>query len=99
MSVQSQIKHDIHTRLEQMSAARLVWEEGTMRAATTELYAILEEVYALYAELKTEVSKRRAFAALLTDLDIKAQANTSLALKVIRYGGAHQTACDNQPNR
>ena len=72
MSVQSQIKHDIHTRLEQMSAARLVWEEGTMRAATTELYAILEEVYALYAELKTEVSKRRAFAALLTDLDIKA---------------------------
>ena len=85
MSVQSQIKHDIHTRLEQMSAARLVWEEGTMRAATTELYAILEEVYALYAELKTEVSKRRAFAALLTDLDIKAQANTSLALKVIRY--------------
>ena len=85
MSVQTQIKHDIHTRLEQMSAARLVWEEGTMRAATTELYAILEEVYALYAELKTEVSKRRAFAALLTDLDIKAQANTSLALKVIRY--------------
>ena len=58
MSVQTQIKHDIHTRLEQMSAARLVWEEGTMRAATTELYAILEEVYALYAELKTEVSKR-----------------------------------------
>ena len=85
MSVQSQIKHDIHTRLEQMSAARVVWEEGTMRAATTELYAILEQIYALYSELKAEVGKRRAFASLLTDLDLKIQANTSLALKVIRY--------------
>ena len=84
MSVQSQIKHDIHTRLEQMSAARVVWEEGTMRAATTELYAILEQIYALYSELKAEVGKRRAFASLLTDLDLKTQANTSLALKVIR---------------
>jgi hypothetical protein len=53
MSVQSQIKHDIHTRLEQMSAARVIWEEGTMRAATTELYAILEQIYALYSELKS----------------------------------------------
>ena len=85
MSVQSQIKHDIHTRLEQMSAARVVWEEGTMRAATTELYTILEQIYALYSELKSEVGKRRAFASLLTDLDLKTQANTSLALKVIRY--------------
>jgi hypothetical protein len=85
MSVQSQIKHDIHTRLEQMSAARVVWEEGTMRSATTELYAILEQIYALYSELKAEVGKRRAFASLLTDLELKTQANTSLALKVIRY--------------
>jgi hypothetical protein len=61
------------------------WEEGTLRASTEELYAILEGVHALYAELKAEVGKRRAFAALLTDLDIKTQTNTSLALKVIRY--------------
>ena len=31
------------------------------------------------------MGKRRAFASLLTDLDLKTQANTSLALKVIRY--------------
>ncbi len=67
-----------------------VWEEGTLRAANDELYAILEGVYALYAELKAEVGKRRAFAALLTDLEIKTQANTSLALKVIRYVFAGQ---------
>ena len=90
MSVQTQIKTDIHKRLDAMHAARAVWEEGTLRAANEELYAILEGVYALYAELKAEVGKRRAFAALLTDLEIKTQANTSLALKVIRYVFAGQ---------
>ncbi|MDA9136456.1 hypothetical protein N9J71_05310, partial [Ascidiaceihabitans sp.] len=90
MSVQTQLKIDIHTRLTAMHAARAQWEDGTLRAANEELYAILENVYALYAELKAEVGKRRAFAALLTDLEIKMQANTSLALKVIRYVFAGQ---------
>jgi hypothetical protein len=90
MSVQSQIKHDLHTRLKNMSAARVTWEEGELRASNDELYTILEEIYALYAELKAEVGKRRAFAALLTDLGVKAQANTSLALKVVRYIFAKQ---------
>jgi len=85
MSVQTQIKTDIQKRLNAMHTARATWEEGTLRASNDELYAILESVYALYAELKTEVGKRRAFAALLTDLEVKTQANTSLALKVIRY--------------
>jgi len=90
MSVQTQLKADIQTRLIAMHAARAKWEEGTLRAANEELYAILENVYALYAELKTEVSKRRAFTALLTDLEVKTQANTSLALKVVRYVFAGQ---------
>ena len=90
MSVQTQIKTDIHKRLNAMHTARATWEEGTLRASNDELYAILESVYALYAELKTEVGKRRAFAALLTDLEVKTQANTSLALKVIRYVFANQ---------
>ena len=90
MSVQSQIKTDIHKRLEAMHTARVTWEEGTLRASNDELYAILEGVYAMYAELKAEVGKRRAFAALLTDLEVKTQANTSLALKVIRYVFAGQ---------
>ena len=90
MSVQSQIKTDIHKRLDAMHTARVTWEEGTLRASNDELYAILEGVYAMYAELKAEVGKRRAFAALLTDLEVKTQANTSLALKVIRYVFAGQ---------
>ena len=90
MSVQTQIKTDIHKSLDAMHTARAPWEEGTLRASNDELYAILESVYALYAELKTEVGKRRAFAALLTDLEVKTQANTSLALKVIRYVFANQ---------
>ena len=55
MSVQTQIKTDIHKRLNAMHTARVTWEEGTLRASNDELYAILEGVYALYAELKTEV--------------------------------------------
>ena len=90
MSVQNDLKTNIHKRLDAMHAARVTWEEGTLRAANEELYAILEGVYALYAELKAEVGKRRAFTALLTDLEIKTQANTSLALKVVRYVFAGQ---------
>jgi len=90
MSVQTQIKTEIHSRLEAMHTARTKWEDGYLRAANEELYSILENVHALYAELKSEVGKRRAFAALLTDLEVKTQANTSLALKVIRYVFAGQ---------
>ena len=90
MSVQNDLKNNIQKRLDAMHAARVTWEEGTLRAANEELYAILEGVYALYAELKAEVGKRRAFTALLTDLEIKTQANTSLALKVVRYVFAGQ---------
>ncbi len=90
MSVESTLKQNIHQRLEAMHTARVTWEEGTLRAANEELYAILESVYALYAELKAEVGKRRAFTALLTDLGVKTQSNTSLALKVVRYVFAGQ---------
>ena len=90
MSVQTQIKTEIHSRLEAMHTARTKWEDGYLRAANEELYSILENVHALYAELKSEVGKRRAFAALLTDLEVKTQANTSLDLKVIRYVFAGQ---------
>ena len=90
MSVEGNLKKNIHTRLEAMHAARVSWEEGTLKAANDELYAILEGVYALYAELKAEVGKRRAFTALLTDLGVKTQSNTSLALKVVRYVFAGQ---------
>ena len=39
MSVQTQLKTDIHIRLEAMHAARAKWEDGTLRAANDELYA------------------------------------------------------------
>ena len=37
MSVQTQLKTDIHTRLTAMHAARAQWEDGTLRAANEEL--------------------------------------------------------------
>jgi len=55
MSVQTQIKTDIHKRLNAMHTARATWEEGTLRASNDELYAILESVYALF----TQNSKRK----------------------------------------
>ena len=45
MSIQTQIKIDIHKRLDAMHTARATWEEGTLRASNDELYAILESVY------------------------------------------------------
>ena len=90
MSLQNDLKANIHKRLNAMHAARATWEDGTLRAANDELYAILDGIYELYAELKAEVGKRRAFTALLTDLEIKTQTNTSLALKVVRYVFAGQ---------
>ena len=47
--------------LEAMHTARVTWEEGTLRASNDELYAILEGVYAMYAELKAEVGKTPRF--------------------------------------
>ena len=56
MSVQTQIKTDIHKRLDAMHTARATWEEGTLRASNDELYAILESVYALYASSKRKLA-------------------------------------------
>ena len=78
-------KAQIHARLTAMSQARLVWEEGTLLAANSELYAILERCFELYTELKDDTKMRRALTSLLIDLEMKPQANTSLGLKVIRF--------------
>ena len=78
-------KAQIHARLTAMSLARLVWEEGTQRAANSELYGILEGCFELYTELKDDTKMRRALTSLLIDLEMKPQVNTSLGLKVIRF--------------
>ena len=78
-------KVQLERTLDQISAARAAWEEGTLKASNDELYAILERCYAVFAEMKDDTAKRRALNALLTDRNMKPRTSTSLGLKVIRY--------------
>ena len=78
-------KVHLERTLDQISAARAAWEEGTLKASNDELYAILERCYAVFAEMKEDTAKRRALNALLTDRNMKPRTSTSLGLKVIRY--------------
>lgn len=71
--------------LDQIAQARAIWEDGTLKSANEELYAILERCFAVFAEMKDDTAKRRALNALLTDRSMKPRANTGLGLKVIRY--------------
>ncbi|ARU00177.1 hypothetical protein [Yoonia vestfoldensis] len=73
-----------HT-LDQISAARAVWEEGTLKSSNDELYAILERCFEIYKEMKEDTAKRRSLNSLLTDRNMKPRTSTSLGLKVIRY--------------
>jgi hypothetical protein len=78
-------KVQLEKTLDQLSAARAVWEEGTLKSSNDELYAILERCYAVFAEMKDDTAKRRLLNALLTDRNMKPRTSTSLGLKVIRY--------------
>lgn len=78
-------KVQLERTLDQISAARAAWEEGTLRASNDELYAILERCYAVFAEMKDDTAKRRALNSLLTDRNMKPRTSTSLGLKVIRF--------------
>lgn len=78
-------KFQLERTLDQISAARAAWEEGTLRASNDELYAILERCYAVFAEMKDDTAKRRSLNSLLTDRNMKPRTSTSLGLKVIRY--------------
>jgi hypothetical protein len=78
-------KVQLEKTLDQISAARAAWEEGTLKASNDELYAILERCYAVFAEMKDDTAKRRSLNSLLTDRNMKPRTSTSLGLKVIRY--------------
>ena len=68
-----------------MHTARATWEEGTLRASNDELYAILESVYASMLSSKLKLASVARLPLCSRTLKLKTQANTSLALKVIRY--------------
>ena len=78
-------KVQLEKTLDQISATRAVWEEGTLKSSNDELYAILERCFAVFAEMKDDTAKRRSLNSLLTDRNMKPRTSTSLGLKVIRY--------------
>ena len=81
----NEYRKTLELTLEQIAEARAVWEEGTLKSANNELYAILERCFAVFTEMKEDTAKRRVLNALLTDRSMKPRSNTSLGLKVIRF--------------
>ena len=81
----NEYRKTLELTLEQIAQARAVWEEGTLKSANNELYAILERCFAVFTEMKEDTAKRRVLNALLTDRSMKPRSNTSLGLKVIRF--------------
>jgi hypothetical protein len=78
-------KVQLEQTLDQISAARAVWEEGTLKSSNDELYAILERCFEIYKQMKEATAKRRSLNSLLTDRNMKPRTSTSLGIKVIRY--------------
>jgi hypothetical protein len=75
----------LEAELNQISEARVQWEEGTLKSANSELYAILDRCFAIFSAMKDDTAKRRVLNGLLTDRNMKPRTSTSLGLKVIRY--------------
>jgi hypothetical protein len=75
----------LEAELDKISEARVLWEEGTLKSANAELYAILDRCFAIFTEMKDDTAKRRVLNGLLTDRNMKPRTSTSLGLKVIRY--------------
>lgn len=80
-----QYRKTLEAELDKISEARVVWEEGTLKSANAELYAILDRCFAVFTEMKDDTAKRRVLNGLLTDRNMKPRTSTSLGLKVIRY--------------
>jgi hypothetical protein len=78
-------RNTLEATLNAIADARRIWEEGTLKSANEELYAILERCFAVFTEMKEDTAKRRSLNALLTDRNMKPRSNTSLGLKVTRY--------------
>lgn len=75
----------LEAELDKISEARVLWEEGTLKSANAELYAILDRCYAIFSAMKDDTAKRRVLNGLLTDRNMKPRTSTSLGLKVIRF--------------
>lgn len=54
---ESNYKVQLERTLDQISAARAIWEEGTLKSSNDELYAILERCFDIYREMKEDTAK------------------------------------------
>lgn len=82
--MQTTFKMTLSATLQQLVVQREHWENGTYKQANAELYAILEQCAGIYAQLKEDKAKARAFNALAEELSISFNKGTSLALKIVR---------------
>lgn len=76
---------DVIKRLEDLSAARREWEEGSYKKSNEELYTVLDRCLALYIEIKGDRSLVMLLNAELSARGLTVQSNTALHTKIVRF--------------
>lgn len=79
------VMNDILTQLDTLTSRRRTWEDGLQRAATQELYVILEGCLTLYTRMVDSPPLRKMLTGVLKKRNVTQTAGSSLQLKVVRY--------------
>lgn len=79
------VMNEILAQLDKLSDRRRTWEDGLQRAATDELYLILEGCLALYARMIDSNALKKILTTILKKRNVTQTAGSSLQLKVVRY--------------
>lgn len=79
------VMNDILTQLDTLTNRRRTWEDGLQRAATQELYVILEGCLTLYTRMVDSPPLRKMLTGVLKKRNVTQTAGSSLQLKVVRY--------------
>jgi hypothetical protein len=72
-------------QLEDLSAARRDWEEGSYKKSNEELYVLLDRCLALYVEIKGNRPLVMQLNAELKARGLTVQSNTALHTKIVRF--------------
>lgn len=76
---------EVVAKLNDLSKARLNWENGSYKKSNDELYNLLDRCFALFEQMSGEAKLIKELNDLLTERSITWNENTSLATKIARF--------------
>lgn len=78
-------ENEVIAKLNDLSKARLNWENGSYKKSNEELYNLLDRCFTLLEQMSGQVKLIKELNGLLSELNITWNENTSLATKIARY--------------